>query len=502
MARAVSAVGDYASAVALPLIALTLIHDARVLGAALAAERVPVMLAPWWTQRLPEAWRQPRRLPVIGALQSAAAAVLPAGVWVGDLDEASGVAVVSVILMVALTLGTFDALGDALGFAALCELGELRAGDGTARLLGLDDLAGRTAKLAGPALAAALAVAWSPAAVLAFDSASFLLAALLTAWATRILVPSQRRPRQESVVHPRSPATATLRSSRRLPRLAPEPVRRMLARHPQVAASWRLRGIGCFVWGGYSVGMPLLVVAIPGPDTTQLAVIASAYATAGLTGSAAISVRPIEPKHLLAAAMLAWSIVGCCFIAMAAGASLSVLSAAAAVMGLSIPMANVTTTQQVAAATSGPERTLAMMTQSSVVNGASTAGLLVTGAAITVLGPRPTLTCGGLIVLTAALLADVTRLGNVVKLRWQIGVHEQWRGGRSRSRHPHPCPDGQIRVDCSLHREHMRFDAEPTAAQLTQPRTELSGPANGTGGEDGSAAVAAQHVSAPAHGPG
>jgi hypothetical protein len=414
VARAVSAVGDYASVVALPLIALTLIHDARVLGAALAAERVPVMLAPWWTQCLPEAWRQPRGLPVIGLLQSAAAVVLPAGVWLGDLDRASDVAVVSVILMVALTLGTFDALSDALGFAALCELGELRAG--AARLLGLDDLAGRTAKLAGPALAAAVAAAWNPAAVLAFDSASFLLAALLMAWASRILVPSQGRPRPTSVVQPRLPA-ATLRSSRRLARLAPEQIRRMLARHPQVAASWRLRGIGCFVWGGYSVGMPLLVVAIPGPDATQLAVIASAYAIAGLIGSAAISIRPIEPKHLLAAAVLAWSIVGCCFIAMAAGASLIVLSAAAAVMGFSIPMANVTTTQQVAAATSGPERTLAMMTQSSVVNGASTAGLLVTGAAITVLGPRPTLACGGVIVLTAALLGNVTRLGNVVKLK-------------------------------------------------------------------------------------
>jgi hypothetical protein len=382
------------------------------------------MLAPWWTQRLPEAWRQPRGLPVIGILQSAAAVVLPAGVWVGDLDRASDVAVVSVILVVALTLGTFDALGDALGFAALCELGELRAG--AARLLGLDDLAGRAAKLAGPALAAALAAAWNPAAVLAFDSASFLLAALLMAWATRILVPSQGRPRPTSVVQPRPPAAATLRSSRRLARLAPEQIRRMLARHPQVAASWRLRGIGCFVWGGYSVGMPLVVVAIPGPDATQLAVIASAYAIAGLTGSAAISIRPIEPKHLLAAAMLAWSIVGCCFIAMAAGASLIVLSAAAAVMGFSIPMANVTTTQQVAAATSGPERTLAMMTQSSVVNGASTAGLLVTGAAITVLGPRPTLACGGVIILVAALLADVTRLGNVVKRKWRNGAEVRY----------------------------------------------------------------------------
>jgi predicted MFS family arabinose efflux permease len=84
-----------------------------------------------------------------------------------------------------------------------------------------------------------------------------------------------------------------------------------------------------------------------------------------------------------------------------------VLAVAAAVMGSAVPMANVTTTRQIAAVTSGEERTLAMMSQASVVNGASTAGLVTTGVLVSALGPRPVLALGGLVVAAAAALTGL-----------------------------------------------------------------------------------------------
>ena len=108
--------------------------------------------------------------------------------------------------------------------------------------------------------------------------------------------------------------------------------------------------------------------------------------------------------------MLAWAVAGELLIIMAATTSTTVLVVAAAVMGVCIPMANVTTTQQVCAAASGADRALAMTTQGALVNGASTAGLIAAGAAMAAVGPRVPLACAGLLILlTAALAVRFTR---------------------------------------------------------------------------------------------
>ena len=242
-------------------------------------------------------------------------------------------------------------------------------------------------------IAAGIAVAWSPIAVLALDAASFLCAAPLAAWAVRDLTP-----------HPR-PVPAPARRPR--PRLLPESVRRVLKERPDVGAAWRLRGVGCFAWGGYSVGVPLLLAEGPGQVGPRLAVVTSSYAAASLAGSGVLSARPVRSR-LLRASVLAWAVVGGCFLVMAWGATLPVLAVAAAVMGVAVPMANVTTTQQVAAVTSGERRVLAMLTQTAVVNGASTAGLMGTGALISVVGARSALAVGGIGVLLAAVLTGLT----------------------------------------------------------------------------------------------
>jgi hypothetical protein len=388
-ARAVSAVGDHAAALALPLVALALTHDPRVLAVALAAGRIPVMLAPWWVSRLPGRLRTARMLPWWGLAQAGAAMLVPAAVWSGVLDDVRTPTIVTVVVVAALLLGSCDAVADSVGAAALCDLASTNA-DGTARVLSMDDLAGRVARLAGPALAAVIAVAWSPVAVLALDAASFLMAAPFTAWAVRGLMPD--------------PAPAPHSLGRRL---LPESVRRVLKEQPAVGAAWRLRGVGCFAWGGYSVGLPLLLADGPGPTAPRLAVVTFSYAAASLAGSGVLSARPVRSRLLLAS-VLAWAVVGACFLVMAWGATLPVLAAAAAVMGAAVPMANVTTTQQVAAVTSGEQRVLAMLTQTAVVNGASTAGLMLTGALISAVGARPVLALGGIGVLLAALLTGLS----------------------------------------------------------------------------------------------
>ena len=303
-ARAVSAVGDNAAALALPLVALGLTHDPRVLAVALAAGRAPVMVAPWWAPRLPAGLRAADRLPSWGLAQSGAALVVPAAVWSGALDAARPGIIAAVLVVAGFLLGACDAVADSVGAAALCDLAAANAA-GPARVLSVDDLVGRAARVGGPALAAGIAVAWSPVAVFALDAASFLVAAPVTAWAVRDLAPH--------------PAAARARGSGR--RLLPESVRRVLTERPDVAAAWRLRGVGCFVWGGYSVGVPLLLAEGPGQAAPRLAVVTSSYAAASLAGSGVLSARPVRSR-LLRASVLAWAVVGGSFLVMAWGATL------------------------------------------------------------------------------------------------------------------------------------------------------------------------------------
>jgi predicted MFS family arabinose efflux permease len=157
------------------------------------------------------------------------------------------------------------------------------------------------------------------------------------------------------------------------------------------------------VWGGYSVGVPLLVTSIPGPDAAQFATVSAGYAAATLLGSALIAVRPPQ-KGLIIAAVTGWVVVGGAFVAMGLGGNMPIMVTGAVLMGLTVPPANVTTTIQLAAATEGRQRTAALLAQASVVNGSSAAGLIATGFAITVIGPRATLTVGGAAVLVGAAL--------------------------------------------------------------------------------------------------
>jgi hypothetical protein len=194
----------------------------------------------------------------------------------------------------------------------------------------------------------------------------------------------------------------------------------VLKERPDVAAAWRLRGVGCFAWGGYSVGVPLLLAEGPGQAAPRLAVVTSAYAAASLAGSGVLSARPVRSR-LLRASVLAWGVVGGCFLVMAWGATLPVLAATAAVMGVAVPMGNVTTTQQVAAVTSGEQRVLAMLTQTAVVNGASTAGLMATGALSSAAGARPALALGGIGVLLAAVLTGLSSSRRAARARSRAG---------------------------------------------------------------------------------
>jgi hypothetical protein len=221
-----------------------------------------------------------RRLPAWLAGQSFAAAALPVAWWIGALDTMGRAGSGLLMVALALTLGILDSVGAAIGSSTLCDLAESEMSGGAGRTLGVDDLASRVSRLIGPVAAASLAAWIDTASVLALDSVTFAVGAVLASAAVSGL--------------PRAGPAGTSASLKAKGRssLWPPAVRDVLGRRPDIRAVWRLRGTGCFVWDGYSVGIPLLVTSIPGPDAAQFATVSAGYAAATLLGSALIAVRP------------------------------------------------------------------------------------------------------------------------------------------------------------------------------------------------------------------
>jgi hypothetical protein len=256
-------------------------------------------------------------------------------------------------------------------------LADLAHGPGVARVLAIDDLLVRVSRLGGPLLAAGVAALWSLPAVLVADAVSFGLAAALA-----VAVPVARIAAADDAAG----------------------LRRVLAvvgGLPDVAAGWRLRGVGCFVWGSYSVGVPLLVNGIPGSDVAQLAAITGGYAVGSLLGSGVLSMRPLRGQ-LLPVVCAAWAGVGVAFMVMGASGVLAVLVGAAALAGTMIPAANVSVTTLVAHSTEGALRRSALGAQAAVVNGSGTAGLVAVGALLGVAGPGTVMLASGAVLVAVS----------------------------------------------------------------------------------------------------
>jgi predicted MFS family arabinose efflux permease len=122
-------------------------------------------------------------------------------------------------------------------------------------------------------------------------------------------------------------------------------------------------------------------------------------------------VRLLRVLPVLPAVCAAWLVTGGCWVVMGLLPSVGTVAAAGFVAGLGVVVGNAGVTATITRTSAGAERRTLLAGQSTVVNAASAAGLLVGGPVLAVLGAAPTL------VVTGILTASVAGLVTLASLR-------------------------------------------------------------------------------------
>jgi len=375
-----SAVADLAfriSQIALPLVVLHETGSAAATGLAAGVSGVPVLLSPWWARRARQWVSSGRRLAAVEVVEAAAIALVPAAVALGVLTSA-------VLVTSGLILGTAEALSGPGRAALIADVGD-RIGDTTAvTLLTWQDTLRRAGMVVGPAIGALAVAAGLTHMILWAESAAVLVLGAL-AWPVRAA-----DARGQEV-----PAAMTDAPS----------IRSVLARHPVVLRGWMVRGVGCFTWFAFTLGLVMLGVE-RGREEVYFAVGMTAYGLGSLLSSVLL-VRRAQVLPPLRTAGVCWALMGAGWVIIGIAPSLPVIAVAAGSGAICVVLGNACITRVVVRGTSGPDRRAALAGQSVVVNASSAAGMLVGGPLLAVFGSRPVLAAAGLVTATAALVLGV-----------------------------------------------------------------------------------------------
>lgn len=357
--------------VAVPLVVLAATGSAALTGLAAGATAVPVLLSPWWARRLRGRIRSGRAIALCYLGEAASLAAIPAAATAGLLSW-------PVLLLAGLALGVFETLDGPARDTLIADLGDRIAADRAFALLSTREFFRRAGMVAGPALGGA-AVGWGhPLALLWAEAIAVLVSALLTA----LVGPAEDRRTTRTV----PPATARIWPAVRGRR--------------DVLLGWVVRGTGCTLWFAFSLGLALLGAETGRPGTLMATGLA-AYGAGSLVGTP-VSVLLLRRLPVLPAVCAAWALTGLAWALMGVTGSLLVIGAVAAVSGVAVAIGNGGVTALITRTSAGDERRALLAGQSVLVNGSSSAGLLVGGPVLALLGARQSLVgCGSLVALVA-----------------------------------------------------------------------------------------------------
>ncbi|MDX6251126.1 MAG: hypothetical protein QOF10_4486 [Kribbellaceae bacterium] len=367
-----SGISDFAfriAQVALPLVVLHETGSVAATGLAGGASGIPVLLSPWWARRARQWVDSGPRLAMIACVQAFALAMIPAAAALGVLRP-------EVLIAGGLLLGCGDALAAPGRSALLADTGDRWGPDRAVLLLTWQDGIKRVGMVIGPPIAALAIAAGLTDELLWLEAGTVLVSGVLAV----------------SVAGERSPVISELPS-----------IRSSLRERPDVLSGWIARGVGCFTWFSFTLGLSV-IGAERGRPGVYLAAGMSGYGVGSVLGTVVslAVIRRIPPVPL---ASIAWAVMGLCWVGMGLWTTPAAVAVLAAVGGVTVVLGISAISAVITRSSAGAERRALLSGQSVVVNASSSAGLLIGGPVIATAGAEPTLIASGL--LTAAVAVGV-----------------------------------------------------------------------------------------------
>jgi len=385
------------SQVALPLVVLAGTGSVAATGLVGGAAGIPVLLSPWWSRRLRHRISSGRSVAGCYVGEALALGLVALAATTGRLD-------VAVLAVGGLALGVAEALDGPGRDALLADLGDRCGPDQALTLLTVRDFFRRISMVVGPALGGLLVAQGHAIGLLWTEVGSILVSAALA-----VGVGGGSAPTADEAAG----IWTTVRA------------------RPEVLAGWVVRGTGCALWFGFTLGLALLG-AEQGRGGLYLATGMTAYGVGSVLGTLAV-LPLLRVLPVLPAIAGAWAVTGGCWTVMGRAPSPPVIAVAALLSGLAVVVGNAGVTAQITRGSVGSDRRTLMAGQSVVVNAASSLGLLVGGPVLSMLGATDTLTLTGLLTATMPVVVLVKRAGG----------SQPKRPATSAARAPYPPPKRQ-----------------------------------------------------------
>jgi MFS family permease len=353
--------------VAFPLVVLQQTGSVAATGLAGGASGIPVVLSPWWARKARQWVDSGPRLAIVASVQAIALAMVPAAAALGLLRP-------ELLIASGLLLGCGDALSTPGRSALLADTGDSWGADKAVLLLTWQDGIRRVGMVVGPPLGALAIAAGFTDGLLWVEAGTVLAAGLLAV----------------SVTGERSPALREMPS-----------IRASLVGRSDVLYGWIVRGAGCFTWFAFTLGLSV-VGAERGQPGVYLAAGMSGYGV-GSVGGTMICLAVIRRLPPVPLAAVAWAVVGICWIGMGVWTTPAAVAVLAALSGVTVVLGIAAITAVITRSSAGAERRALLSGQSVVVNASSSAGLLIGGPVIAVIGAEQTLIGAGLLTCVVAL---------------------------------------------------------------------------------------------------
>jgi MFS family permease len=384
--------------VAVPLVVLAGTGSASATGLVAGAAGIPVLVSPWWARRLRHRIRSGSTLAACYVVEAASLGTVAGAASLGALS-------VPVLALAGLSLGCAEALSGPGRDALLADLGDRIGEDSALTLLTVRDFFRRVSMVAGPLLGG-VGVATGHGVWLLWVEVLTILGSALLALPVRVTSASEGR------------------------EAAAEGIWRTVRHRREVLLGWAVRGTGCLLWFGFTLGLSLMG-AEHGQAGRYLAVGLASYGAGSVLGALGV-VRLLRVLPVLPTICAAWLLTGGCWVAMGLAATVPVIGAGGFVSGVAVVVGNAGVTAAITRTSAGVERRTLLAGQSVVVNAASSLGLLVGGPVLALVGARATLMGTGCLTAGVALgvmvlqVASGRRAGpGAVPAAEQAGVHEQ-----------------------------------------------------------------------------
>ncbi|MFJ8582030.1 MFS transporter [Micromonospora sp. NPDC093277] len=365
--------GQRATAVALPLVALAETGSAWTTGLVGGAVGLPMLTSAWWARSLRQRLTTGRALAGVLAVQVLGLLVVPVGAAVGTVGPLH-------LAGAGLITGAATALSGPGQRALLADICDGTGPDVAARMLAWQDFAHRSTMILAPPLAGWAVTVGGPLRLLWAEAAGVALGAALL-----LTVRGTAAPRAESVAG--TPA-----------------LRHVLARHPELRRAVTMAGVGGLTWFAFTLGLAIL-----GAETGRPGLLVSSgmtgYGAGSLIGAllAPMLVPQLPPLGTMATG---WVLLGATFAVLpAVTSSLVLIAVLAAAGGFAMPLGIAALNRLITIRTDGAERRAAFAAESLVHDGAVSIGLLAGGAVIGLAGAGPTLVVAGAAQITVGLLA-------------------------------------------------------------------------------------------------